>query len=62
MGEVFAVVYVFVNLTVFLSFGMFVESSVEACVSLSYAEFRAPWTEELIYDRTLKFLWCFVLA
>ena len=53
---------VFVNLTVFVRFCMFVESSVEASVSLSYIGFRAPWTGELIYDRTLKFLWCFVLA
>ena len=30
---------------------MFVESSVEASLNLSYVGFRAPWTGELIYDR-----------
>ena len=59
VGEVFAVVDVFVNLTVFVSFCMFVESSVEASVCLSYVGFRAPWTGELLYDRTLR---CSVLA
>ena len=53
---------VFVNLNRFVSGCIFIESSVEAFVYLSYVEFGATWAGELIDNGNLKFLEGFVLA